>query len=92
MTPTDSIEEHIKTLTHLYMSNLCHGKSPTFASQKYSKKIQDKMNFQLLKHKEFKQDKNKKLRKNYAKFSGMLMVKKPVDQRYQIYDEDDNWS
>ena len=32
-----------------------------FASQKYSKTIQDKMNSQFLKHKEFKQDQDKKL-------------------------------
>ena len=100
MTPTESIEEHIKTLIYLYTSNICHGKLPKmwwpasflqisgklniFASQKYSKKIQDKMNSQLLKRKEFKQDEDKKLWKSYDKFPGVLMVKKPGDHRYQI--------
>ena len=28
MTPTESIEKHIKTLIHLYTSNICHGKLP----------------------------------------------------------------
>ena len=37
------------------------GKLNIFASQKFSKEIQDKMNSQLLKRKEFKQDEDKKL-------------------------------
>ena len=37
------------------------GKLNIFASQKFSKKTQDKMNSQLLKRKEFKQDEYKKL-------------------------------
>ena len=45
-----------------------------FASQMYSKKIQDKMSSQLLKHKELKQGENKKLWKSYVKFLGVLMV------------------
>ena len=45
-----------------------------FASQKYSKKIHDKMNPQLLKHKEFKQDEDKKLWKSYVQFPGVQMV------------------
>ena len=68
------------------------GKLNIFASQKYSKKIQDKMNSQLLKHKEFKQGEDKKLWKSYVKFPGVLMVKKLGDQRYQIYDEENNLS
>ena len=68
------------------------GKPNIFASQKYSKKIQDKMNSQLLKCKEFKQDEVKKLWKSYVKFPGVLMVRKPGDQRYQIYDDDNNLS
>ena len=59
------------------------GKLNMFASQNYSKKIQDKMNSLSLTRKEFKQDEDKKLWKK--KFSGVIMVKKLGDQRYQIY-------
>ena len=68
------------------------GKLNIFASHKYSKRIQDKMNPQLLKRKEFKQDEDKKLWKSYVKIPGVLMVKKPGDQGYQIYDDDNNLS
>ena len=54
--------------------------------------MQYKMNSQLLKRKEFKQGEDKKLWKSYVKFLGVLMIKKPGDQRYQIYDEDNNLS
>ena len=54
--------------------------------------IQDKMNSQLLKRKEFQQDVDKKLWKSYVKFPWVLMVKNSGDQRYQIYDDDNNWS
>ena len=57
------------------------GKLNIFASQKYSKKIQDKMNSQLLNRKEFKQDEDKKLWKSY-----------PGDQGYQIHDDDNDLS
>ena len=50
------------------------------------------MNSQLLKRKEFKKGEDKKLWKSYVKFPGVLMIKKPGDQRYQIYDEDNNLS
>ena len=66
------------------------GKLNIFASQKYSKKIQDKMNSQLLKRTEFKQDKDKKLWKSYVKFPGVLMFKNNGDQRSQIYEDDNN--
>ena len=56
------------------------GKLNIFACQKYSKKIQDKMNSQLLTRKEFKQYEDKKLWKSYVKFPGVLMVKKPGDR------------
>ena len=68
------------------------GKLNIFASHKYSKRIQDKMNPQLLKRKEFKQDEDKKLWKSYVKFPGVLMVKKPGDQGYKIYDDNNNLS
>ena len=48
------------------------------------------MKSQLFNRKEFKQDEDKKLWKSYAKFSGVLIVKKPGDKRYQIYDDDNN--
>ena len=48
------------------------------------------MNFQFLRRKEFKQDEDKKFWKSYIKFPGVLMVKKPGDQRYQIYDGNNN--
>ena len=54
------------------------------------KKIQDKINSQLLKYKEFKQDEDKKLWKSYVKFPGVLIVKKPGNKRYQIYDDNNN--
>lgn len=56
------------------------------------KKIQDKINSQLLKYKEFKQDDDKKLWKSYVKFPGVLIVKKPGDKSYQIYDDNNNLS
>ena len=61
------------------------GKLKIFASQKYSITMQDEMNSQLLKGKELKQDEDKKLWKSCVKFPGVLMVKKPGDQRYQIH-------
>ena len=67
------------------------GKLNIFTNQKYSKKIQNKINFQLLKHKEFKQEEDKKLWKSYVKFPGVLMIKKPGDQRYQMYEDYSNW-
>ena len=62
-----------------------------FTNQKYSKKIQNKINFQLLNHKEFKQEEDKKLWKSYVKFPGVLMIKKPGDERYQMYEDYNNW-
>ena len=54
------------------------------------KKIQDKINPQLLEYKEFKQDEDKKLWKSYVKFPEVLIVKKPGNKRYQIYDDNNN--
>ena len=48
------------------------------------------MNSRLLECKEFKQDEDEKLWKSYVNFPGVLTVKKPGDQRYQIYDGDNN--
>ena len=59
-----------------------------FASQKYSKKVQDRMNSLLLKRKEFKEDEVRKTWKSYVKFPGVLMVKKPTDKKYKVFDCD----
>ena len=59
-----------------------------FASQKHSKKVQDRMNSQLLKRKEFKEDEVRKTWKSYVKFPGVLMVKKPKDKKYKVFDCD----
>ena len=59
-----------------------------FASQKHSKKVQDRMNSLLLKRKEFKQDEVRKTWKSYVKFPGVLMVKKPTDEKYKVFDCD----
>ena len=80
-----------KVMTSI-ISAIRAGKLNIFANQKYSKKIQDKMNSQLLKCKEFKEDEDKKLWKSYVKFPGVLMVKKPGDQGYKIYDGNNNLS
>ena len=64
------------------------GKLNIFVSTQ--KKIQDKINPQLLEYKEFKQDEDKKLWKSYVKFPGVLIVKKPGNKRYQIYDDNNN--
>ena len=47
-----------------------------FASQKYSKKVQDQMNSLLLERKEFKEDEVRKTWKSKVKFPGVLMVEK----------------
>ena len=83
------MESHPNVMSSIISANRA-GKLNIFASQKYSKKIQDKMSSQLLKRKEFKQDEDKKLWKSYVKFPGVLMVMKSGDQRYQIYDDDNN--
>ena len=59
-----------------------------FASQKYSKKVQDRMNSLLLKRKEFKEDEVRKTWKSYVKFPRVLMVKKPTDKKYKVFDCD----
>ena len=59
-----------------------------FASQKYSKKVQDRMNSLLLKRKEFKEDEVRKTWKSYVKFPGVLMEKKPTDEKYKVFDCD----
>ena len=59
-----------------------------FASQKHSKKVQDRMNSLLLKRKEFKEDEVRKTWKSYVKFPRVLMVKKPTDKKYKVFDCD----
>ena len=48
------------------------------ASQKYSDKVQKKMNI-LITRREFKNDEEKGSWKSYVKYPGVLMVKKPED-------------
>ena len=67
------------------------GKITVFTSQKYSKKVQDWMNSLLLKRKEFKEDEVRKSWKSYVKFPGVLMVKKPTDEKYKVF-ECDSWN
>ena len=46
------------------------------------------MNSLLLKRKEFKEDEVRKTWKSYVKFPGVLMVKKPTDKKYKVFDCD----
>ena len=64
------------------------GKITIFARQKYSKKVRDRMNSLLLKRKEFREDEVRKTWKSYIKFPGVLMVKKPTDEKYKVFDCD----
>ena len=59
-----------------------------FVSQKYSKKVQDQMNSLLLERKEFKEDEVRKTWKSKVKFPGVLMVEKPTDEKYKVFDCD----
>ena len=64
------------------------GKITIFASQNYSKKVRDRMNSLLLKRKEFREDEVRKTWKSYIKFPGVLMVKKPTNEKYKVFDCD----
>ena len=55
------------------------------ASQKYSDKVQKRMNRLLINWREFKSDEEKSSWKNYEKYPGVLMVKKLEDRNYSIY-------
>ena len=57
------------------------GKITIFTSQKYSKKVLDRINSLLLNRKEFKEDEVRKTWKSYVKFPGVLMVIKPTDEK-----------
>ena len=46
------------------------------------------MNLLPLKKKEFKEDEVRKTWKSYVKFPGVLVVKKPTDGKYKIFDCD----
>ena len=46
------------------------------------------MNLLPLKRKEFKEDEVRKTWKSYVKFPGVLMVKKPTDEKYKTFDCD----
>ena len=55
------------------------------ASQKYSDKVQKRMNRLLITRQEFKNDEEKSSWKSYVKYPGVLMVKKPEDRNYSVY-------
>ena len=55
------------------------------ACQKYSDKVQKKMNRLLITRREFKNDEEKSSWKSYAKYPGVLMVKKLEHQNYTVY-------
>ena len=63
-------------------------KSIIKASQKYSKKVQDQMNSLLLKRKEFREDEVRKTWNSYFEFLPVLLVKKPTDEKYKVFDCD----
>ena len=67
------------------------GKITIFTSQKYSKKVPDRMNSLLLKRKDLKKDEVRKTWKSYIKFPRVLMVKKPADKKYKVFDCD-SWN
>ena len=62
------------------------GKIIILVSQKYSKKVQDRMKSLLLKKKEFKKDEVRKTWKSYVKFLGVLIVKKSTDEKNKLFD------
>ena len=55
------------------------------ASQKYSNKVQKRMNRLLITRREFKSDEEKSCWKSYVKYPGVSMVKKPEDPNYSVY-------
>ena len=54
-------------------------------SQKYSDKVQKRMNRVLITRQEFKNDEEKSSWKGYVKHPGVLMVKKPEDRNCSVY-------
>ena len=46
------------------------------------------MNSLLPKRKEFKEYEVRKTSKSYVKFPGVLLVKKPTDEKYKVFDCD----
>ena len=55
------------------------------ASQKYSDKVQKRMNRLLITRREFRSDEEKSSWKSYVKYPGVLMVKKLEDRNYSVY-------
>ena len=55
------------------------------ASQKYSGKVQKRMDRLLITRREFKSDEEKSYWKSYVKYPGAIMVKKPEDRNYSVY-------
>ena len=54
------------------------------ASQKYSDKVQKRMNRLLITWREFKNHEEKSSWTSYVKYPAVLMVKKPEDQNYSV--------
>ena len=55
------------------------------ACQKYSDKVQKRINRLLIIRREFKNNEERSSWKSYVKYQGVLMVKKPEDQNYSAY-------
>ena len=55
------------------------------ASQKYSGKVQKRMDRLLITRREFKSDEEKSYWKSYVKYPGAIMVKKSEDRNYSVY-------
>ena len=55
------------------------------ASQKYSDKVQKRMNRLLITRREFRSDEEKSSWKSYVKYPGVLMVKKLEDRNCSVY-------
>ena len=54
------------------------------ASQKYSDKVQKRMNWLLITRRKFKNDEERSSWKSYVKYPGELMVRKSEDRNYSV--------
>ena len=54
------------------------------ASQKYSDKVQKRMNRLLITRRKFKNDEERSSWKSYVKYPGELMVRKSEDRNYSV--------
>ena len=55
------------------------------ASQKYSERVQTRMNRLLITGQDFKSDEEKSSWKSYVKYPGVLMIKIPEHRNYNLY-------